>query len=102
MRWQPRFTQVDAVTVHRDALCKQERTLLRSLREASIATDDAMPWKVIVGGRKNAPDQARRDPVDIAVSSDKPSGNRANPVDNAGCARLGASRFQLSGASRAD
>ena len=96
MGWQPRYTQLDSVTAHRDTLFKQSRALLPSLREAPIATDDAMPWKVIVGGRKNAPDQARRDPVDIAVSSNKPSGNRANPVDNAGCARLGASRFQLS------
>jgi hypothetical protein len=67
---------------------KQERALLPSLREASVGTDDAMPWEVIVDSRKDASDEARRGGINIAVGADKPDGDRAHPCDDARGARV--------------
>jgi hypothetical protein len=47
------MAQVNAVATHRDTLVEQEIALPPSHRHAAIGADDAMPWQVIVGGRKN-------------------------------------------------
>jgi hypothetical protein len=100
IRWQPGVTQVDAVAAHRDSFFQQELTLLPSLRDAPVGADDAMPWEAIVGCGKNAPDEARRAGVDVAIGTDKPSGNGAHPADDTRGARLVALPVRLNPATR--
>lgn len=77
------MTQVDALAAHGDALVEQELALPRSLREASIGADDAMPRKALVRARKHVPDEARRAGIDVAIRADEPNGDRAHPLDDA-------------------
>lgn len=82
VRGQPSVTQVDAVATDRDALCMQERELPPAFRDAPVGADDAMPGKAIVNGCENAPDQAWRARVDVAIGADKPRWDRAYPGDD--------------------
>ena len=83
------MTQVDAVAAHRDSLRNQKLALPPAFRQAAIGADDAMPWQVVIGGRKNVPHETRRAGFDVAVGADEPFGDGAHPADDARCARLG-------------
>jgi hypothetical protein len=56
--------------------------------------DDTMPWEVFLSGGKNAPDQAGRFRVDVAVGADKSSRNRAHPAHDARGARVEAAAIR--------
>ena len=88
------------VAAHRDSLFEQKCALSRSHRQAPVGANDAMPWEVIVGGRKNVPDKARRAWVDIAVGADKPGRVRAIPADDVRYALPDAGRVLLLRAAR--
>jgi hypothetical protein len=84
----PSVTQVDPVAPHRDSLSDQELALPSSFRHAPIGSDDAMPWQVIVGVRKNVPHESRCTRFDVPIGADKPFGDGAHPADDARSARL--------------
>jgi hypothetical protein len=92
LKRQPGTTQIHSVATHRDALFKQERALLPSLRKAPVGADDAMPREAIVDGRKNVTDEARRGGVDVTIGADEPSWDRAYPGDDTIGARRNAGR----------
>ena len=47
-----------------------------------------MPWKILVRGGQDPPDEARSFGVDLAVGAHRTRGNLSNPSDDAGYARL--------------
>jgi hypothetical protein len=54
-----------------------------SFRDASVGADDAMPGDRFVRGRQDAPNEAGRAGIDIAVGADEPLWDRAHAVDDA-------------------
>ena len=82
------MTKVDAVAAHRNSFREQELALPPSFRQAAIGADDAMPWQVLVGGRKNVAHEPRRAGFDVAIGANKPFGDGAHPADDARRARL--------------
>lgn len=54
-----------------------------------------MPGEVVVGGRKDETDKARRARIDVAIGADKASRDGTHAPDDAGGALLGAGRIPL-------
>jgi hypothetical protein len=95
VRKHPGAAKIDAVATHRDAFFEQQRALLASHGDAPVGADDTMPREVNVGGRKNAPDQARRAWIDVAIGADETGRDGTNPTDDALRPRLGAGDVAL-------
>lgn len=103
------MTQIDTVATHRYPFCNQERPLPPALREAPGGADDTMPWEVVVDGRQDEPDEARRAWIDVAVGADKPNWDGAHAADDAGGSLLGGGQathlyiqFPVDGARKMD
>jgi hypothetical protein len=90
----PRLAQIYAVAAHRDAFSTQELALSPPHRDGPVGTDDAVPWKLFVGGGKDSADQPRRFRVDIAVGADESSRNRAHPAHDSRHARIEAATLR--------
>jgi hypothetical protein len=84
VRKQPSVAQIDAVAAHRHALRHQPRALTLALSEAAVSADDAVPREVVVDGREDKTDKARRARIDVAVGADKPGRDGPYPADDLG------------------
>src|SRR3954452_17905560 len=77
LRWEARLVEVDSVAAHRDTFRAQQLSLPLSLGNRPVGADDAVPGKVVIG-REDAPDQAGRACVDVAVGADVALRDRAD------------------------
>jgi hypothetical protein len=68
---------------HGDAFLEEKRSLAPPHRDAPIGVDDAMPGHLMLGGRKNAPGQARRTRFDVAVGADEAGRDRSHSTHDA-------------------
>jgi len=80
--WEARLVEVDAVTVHWNAFCEQKLSLCLSLRDCSVCSDDAVPGEVVVRC-EDAPDEAGRASIDVAVRTNVALRDRTDPLDDA-------------------
>jgi len=90
----PSQLHVDTVTPHRHAFLDQQLALPLPLGKAAVRPDDAVPGEVLVRGRKDAADEARRFGIDAAVSLDRAPRNPSNPHDDGGHSLFGLRNLQ--------
>jgi hypothetical protein len=82
VRWETGRPKIDSEPTHWHPLSKQQLALQLAFREAPIGADDAMPGQPM-GGCEDAPDQARRAGINVAVCAYGPHGNRTHARDDA-------------------
>src|SRR5260370_18343574 len=91
----PSQLHVDTVAPHRHPFLEQQLALPLPLGKAAVRPDNAVPGKVLVRGRKDAADEARRFGIDAAVSLDRASRNPSNPPHARAHSRSAVPTFRL-------
>jgi hypothetical protein len=101
-----RATEVNAIAAHRDSLLAKERELLRTSRDATVGTHDAVPRDVFVASvvtdpilREYTPDQTRRVGIDITVGPHEPLWDGTHPLNDLLGTRAGAGVMRLAARS---